>query len=134
MNIVRWNPRGSWWGFESPFGNEHNSFRTPAVDVVDLKDRVVVRAEMPGLDRSNIDVRIEDGYLVLEGERKREDELKEGNAYRVERAYGKFVRRFSLTDEFDAAKVEATYKNGILEVSVPKAERVKPRKIEIQAA
>jgi HSP20 family protein len=134
MNIVRWNPRGSWWGLESPSGVERNSFRTPAVDVVDLKDRVVVRAEMPGLDRSEIDVRIEDGYLVLEGERKREDELKEGHAYRVERAYGKFVRRFSLTEDFDAAKVEATYKNGVLEVSVPKAEQVKPRKIEIQAA
>jgi HSP20 family protein len=134
MNIVRWNPIGSRWGLENPYAVERDSFRTPAVDVVDLKDRVVVRAEMPGLDRSDIDVRVEDGQLVLEGERKREDDLKEGNAYRVERAYGKFVRRFSLSDDFDAAKVEATYKNGILEVSVPKAEQAKPRKIEIQAA
>ena len=134
MNSVRWNPIGSRWGLENPYAVERDSFRTPAVDVVDLKDRVVVRAEMPGLDRSDIDVRVEDGQLVLEGERKREDDLKEGNAYRVERAYGKFVRRFSLSDDFDAAKVEATYKNGILEVSVPKAEQAKPRKIEIQAA
>jgi HSP20 family protein len=81
-----------------------------------------------------MDVRIENGVLTLRGERKQDTEVGEENAYRLERVYGMFTRSFSLPTTVDAAKVTATYKDGILEVSVPKVETARPKQVEIKAA
>ena len=106
----------------------------PPVDIFEKNDRLVIRAEIPGVQREDMDVRIENGVLTLHGERKQETGVNEANEYRMERVYGMFTRSFTLPTTVDAAKVTATYKDGVLEVSVPKAETAKPKQIEINAA
>ena len=106
----------------------------PPVDIFERQDHLVIRAEVPGVQREDMDVRIENGVLTLHGERKQETEIKAENAHRLERVYGAFTRSFSLPTTVDAANVTATYKDGVLEVSVPKAETAKPKSIEIKAA
>ncbi len=106
----------------------------PPVDIFEKHDRLVIRAEIPGVERHDVDVRIENGVLILHGERKQDADVTEGNAHRTERIYGTFTRTFSLPTTVDAAQVTATYKDGVLEVSIPKVETAKPKKIEIKAA
>ena len=106
----------------------------PPVDVFEKDDHLVIRAEIPGLQKEDMDVRIENGVLTLRGERKQDAGIREDTAHRVERVYGRFTRSFTLPTMVDAAKVTATYKDGILEVSVPKVETAKPKRVEIQAA
>jgi HSP20 family protein len=93
-----------------------------------------MRAEVPGVQIEDLDVRIENGVLTFHGERKRETDGTEENAHRMERIYGAFTRSFSLPTTVDATKVAATYKDGVLEVTLPKAETAKPKKVEIKAA
>ena len=81
-----------------------------------------------------IEVRVEDDTLVLRGERKRDDEVEEKNAYRLERTFGAFTRRFTLPKTVDASRIDARYKDGVLQVTLPKAEEAKPKKIAIKAA
>ena len=88
----------------------------------------------PGMKTEDIKVEVEDGVLTLQGEKKRHEETEKANRYRVERVYGTFTRRFSLPMAVDASKVSATYKDGVLELVLPKADEAKPRRIEIQAA
>ena len=106
----------------------------PPVDIFEKDEQLVLRAEIPGVQKENMDVGIESGVLTLRGERKQEIGVKEENAYRMERVYGTFTRSFSLPTTVDAAKVTATYKDGVLEVTVPKAENAKPKRVEIEAA
>ncbi|NIV50194.1 MAG: Hsp20 family protein [Gammaproteobacteria bacterium] len=135
MNIIRWDPfRTLLDSVHTPFENDRPDHWAPAVDVFEKDETLVFRAELPGLEKDDIEVRVEEGTLVLSGERKRDVETNEGGVYRLERAYGRFVRRFRLPEGYDASKVNASYKNGLLEVSLPKAEDAKPRKIEVHAA
>ena len=138
MNIIRWDPFRTLFGvtgqgYPSLFDDGEPTW-VPAIDVFERNDRLVIRAEIPGLDRKEIEVRVEDGQLVLQGERKREAGLTEENAYRLERNHGSFVRRFRLPESLDLSKIDATYENGILEVTLPRSEEARPRKIEIRAA
>jgi HSP20 family protein len=119
MKLVRWYPLQDW---------------VPPVDVFEQNDQLVIRAEVPGVQKADLDVRIENGVLTLHGERKRETDVTEANAFRLERTHGAFTRSFSLPRTVDGASVTAAYKDGILEVRVPKAESAKPKKVEIQAA
>ena len=107
---------------------------SPAVDIFENGDDLVIRAELPGVNKNDIDVRSQDGSLVLRGERKREEEITDDNAYRLERSYGGFVRSFRLPETVDAARIGASYKDGVLEITLPKAEESKPKRIEINAA
>jgi len=138
MNIVRWDPFRGLLGLHDQVRpsllDPGMSAWVPAVDIHEKVDSIVIRAEIPGVDRNDIDVNIEDGMLVLSGERKREAEFTEENACRLERTYGSFSRRFSLPKTVDASKVDATYENGVLVVTLPKAEEAKSRKIKIKAA
>jgi HSP20 family protein len=103
----------------------------PAVDVLESKDSYLIRAELPGMKREDIKVEVKDGTLVLSGERKSEKPA-EGVEYRhVERVAAKFWRSFSLPETTKQDGIEATFKDGILEIRVPKAEEAKPRQIEI---
>lgn len=107
----------------------------PPVDILEKQDQLVIRAEIPGVEMKDVDVRIENGVLTLHGERKQETEVAEENAcHRMERVYGAFTRTFSLPTTVDAGKVTATYKDGVLEVIVPKVETAKPKQIEVKAA
>lgn len=145
MKLVRWDPfqelvninnrLSRTLGEAYPNATE-DSFGAwaPPVDIFEKNDHLVIRAEIPGVKREDMDVRIENGVLTLHGERKHESEVKEENSYRMERVYGTFTRSFSLPTTVDAGKIAATYKDGILEVTVPKAETAKPKKVEIRAA
>jgi HSP20 family protein len=107
---------------------------TPAVDMVDHDDEIVLRADLPGLDEKDIEVRVHDHVLTIQGERKEETEEKKEDYYYSERSYGAFARTLSLPAGVEADKVKATFKKGVLEVHLPKAKEAKVKKIEIKAA
>jgi len=107
---------------------------SPAVDVQETDNEYIVKADLPDVKKEDVKVGIEDGVLTLEGERKQEKEEKNKKFHRVERAYGKFVRRLALPTEVDAQKVAAEFKDGVLNVHLPKAETVKPRAIAVKVA
>lgn len=107
---------------------------SPPVDIFERPDGLVIRAEIPGVEKEAIDVRIENNVLTLHGERRREEEFDEAAAHRLERIYGSFTRSFSLPATVDAAKISAAYKDGVLEIVLPKAEEAKPKRIEVQSA
>ena len=139
MQLVRWEPFNlrSVFGdlfdgtFDRSEGQPSKSNWHPAVDVLESKDSYLVRAELPGMKKEDIKVEINDGMLVLSGERQSEKPA-EGVEYRhVERVAAKFWRSFSLPETVKQDGIEASYKDGVLEVRVPKAEETKPRQIEI---
>lgn len=104
---------------------------TPAVDIYETNDSVVVKAELPGVDKDQIAVEVKDGILSLRGERKFEKEVKEESYHRIERSYGGFQRSFSLPVSVDPNKVTARFKDGVLEVNLPKKEQAKPKQIQV---
>jgi len=104
----------------------------PAVDVRETEEDFVFTAELPGLDKKDVDITIEDKVLTIAGERAFEGKEDNPNYHRIERSYGSFSRSFSLPHEVDQEKVSANFKNGLLTVSIPKTEAIKPRKIEIK--
>jgi len=99
---------------------------TPAVDVSETEDSIVVKADLPGVKPEEIEINISDNILTIRGEKKREEEEKKENFYRVERYYGSFMRAIQLPTEVDVEKVKATYKDGVLKVVLPK--KVEPKK------
>lgn len=104
---------------------------TPAVDIVETDNEIVLKADVPGLDRKDVDIRVHDGTLTLKGERKFESEENQDNFRRVERVYGSFLRSFALPQTVDSDKVEAGYRNGVLEVKLPKRAEAKPKQIKV---
>jgi HSP20 family protein len=104
----------------------------PRLDVVERDNEFVVKAEMPGMKKDDIEVSLENGVLTITAETKSETEEKEGDrVIRSERRYGKYLRSLRLGKEIDEKKVQASYKDGILELVLPKAEEVKPKKIAV---
>ena len=138
MNIVKWDPFKTmldWNDRVAPVAFEGiERAWAPVVDVYAKGDDIVVHAELPGVEKDDIEIHVENGTLTINGERKRASEIEEGKVYRLERAYGSFTRRFSLPKGLDASGVKASFKDGVLEVTLPKAEEAKPRKIEVEAA
>ncbi len=120
----------------SRFESTESSALVPAVDVIDEDDQYVVSAELPGVDRKDIDVSVNDGVLTINAERKAETEDKDdkGRVIRRESRYGKYVRSMQLGAAVDATKIEANYKDGILKLVVPKSEAAKPQKIEVKVS
>jgi HSP20 family protein len=106
----------------------------PAVDIVEEKNRFVLRADLPGVNVDDIDVRMENGVLSITGERNREASDDVDGVQRYERSTGKFFRRFSLPETADAENITARSTNGILEVSIPKQPEVQARRITVEAA
>jgi HSP20 family protein len=104
---------------------------TPAVDIYENNDFVVVKAELPGVEKNLISVEVKDGILSLRGERKFEKEVKEESYHRIERSYGSFQRSFSLPVSVDQNKVTAQFNDGVLEVKLPKKEKAKPKQIQV---
>jgi HSP20 family protein len=104
---------------------------SPSLDLYDDKDAFVVSVELPGMKKEEIDISLHDGVLTVSGERKHERENKEGQTFRSERYFGKFQRSVSLPASVDASSVKASYKDGILSISLPKAEEAKPRQISV---
>lgn len=105
---------------------------TPAIDVHADKDNVFVQAELPGMKKEDIEIALHDGVLSISGERKSEDTREENGTYRSERYFGRFHRSIPLETQVNASKVSAQYKDGLLTITLPKAEEVKPKQIEIK--
>jgi HSP20 family protein len=118
------------------FGRDAGLFSgwSPPLDVYQDKDNVFVKAELPGMTKDEIDISLQDDALVISGERKHEKESKEGEAFRSERYFGRFHRSVTLPTRVDGEKVKATYKDGILTVTLPKAEDAKPKQIQVNAS
>jgi HSP20 family protein len=104
----------------------------PAVDLHEDRDHLVLRAELPGMKKENIDISLHGDVLTLSGERKEEKEYEKAETYRSERFLGKFQRTFTLPVTVDANKGQASYKDGILTVHLPKSDEAKPKQIEVK--
>lgn len=105
----------------------------PSIDVFEKEDKYVVKAELPGMKEEDIDVSVVGDTLTIKGERKAESEVKEEDYHCCERSYGSFFRSISLPSKVDAENIAASYEGGILEISLPKAAEVKPKKIAVSA-
>ncbi len=140
MTLVRWDPFRELMNLHRRMSHpesDANDFYgawAPAVDIFEKGDDLIIRAEIPGVDKDNVDISVRNNSLILRGERKREEEIKDDNSYRLERSYGKFVRSFSLPRTVDSSRISAKFKNGVLDIVLPKAEEAKPKKIEIATA
>ncbi|HSK31093.1 MAG TPA: Hsp20/alpha crystallin family protein [Candidatus Limnocylindria bacterium] len=145
MEMIRWEPFEGFNGiqsrmnelFEEAFGRSRpyhvaaTAAWLPPVDILESKDGYLLRAELPGMKREDFNLEVKDGTLTLSGERKF-DEAADGVQYhRVERVAGKFSRSFSLPQTVKSGEIKATYRDGILEIHVPKAEEAKPKQIAI---
>ncbi len=147
MEIVKWNP----WSdlnslekrmnrmFDETLRNLHPAERkepqagswTPATDIYETENSYVVKADLPGVKKEDIQIDLHDGTFTLKAEKKFEEKESKDNYLRVERAYGSFVRSFRLPKNVDAEKIKAEYKDGVLEVTLPKKEEAKPKKIQV---
>jgi HSP20 family protein len=148
MAIVRWEPFRELLStqdrfnqlfnqtFSNFFGPESRELASrgwaPPVDIYETGNNLVIKAELPGIDPKDVDVRVENGTLTISGERKSEKDVKEGNYHRVERSYGSFVRSFNLPPTVSSENVTAEYKDGILTLNLAKREEAKPKTIKIQ--
>jgi HSP20 family protein len=106
----------------------------PAVDIYEQDNNIVIKAELPGVDPKDVDIRLDNNVLTIKGERKFDNEVKKENYHRVERAYGLFTRSFTLPSGVDANAIKAEYKDGVLRLILPKREEAKPKQIQIAVA
>ncbi|HEX7616708.1 MAG TPA: Hsp20/alpha crystallin family protein [Thermoanaerobaculia bacterium] len=150
MNVIRWNDpfrdlaslqhrlnRAFDTTLARPERNEEELLTgawAPPVDILETKEKTILKAELPGFDENQIHLHFEDGILSLEGERKFEKENADENYHRVERSYGRFVRSFTIPSNVDNEKISAAFLNGILTVELPKREETKPKQIKITSA
>jgi HSP20 family protein len=103
----------------------------PAVDLYEKDDQFIIKAELPGVNKDDIKVDLKDRVLTLSGERTYENEVKEENYYRRERSYGKFQRAFTLPADVDSEKIKAEFKDGVLQIEVPKPEDRKAKQVTV---
>jgi len=142
-NVTRWNPAVAYLNRE-PFARLFENFLSeaqgeevsnrnwvPPVDIQETEEGYRLQAELPGLTKEDIDITLENNVLRLAGERKFERDVKKESFHRVERTYGTFSRAFALPQQVNSEGVNATFENGVLTITVPKAEQAKPRTIAI---
>jgi HSP20 family protein len=144
MALVRWEPMRELNTLQTEMNRLFNSFFddggtngqgrrrwAPAVDLLEREDTLILRADLPGLSEDDVQIEVRDNVLTISGERSTELEDKEQGYYRIERAFGGFSRSLSLPEGVDADKIEASFDKGVLEVTIPKPEQRKPRRISI---
>ena len=148
ITLVRWSPVRDILNIQDEMSRLFNAFFTrtsdrtegrtlswsPLVDISETDDKIKVTAEVPGMKKDDIKISIQDNVLTLKGEKKQEKEEKDKNSHRVERAYGAFERSFSLPASVQTDKVKASYKEGVLTISLPKPEEAKPKEIDISVS
>lgn len=118
-------------------GTEDNgalSSWTPTMDIIERNDEIRLRAELPGLTEEDVDITVENNVLTIQGEKKFEESEEEGAYRRIESAYGTFYRRFTLPATVEQDRIDASFSNGVLTVTLPKAEQAKPKKIAVKAS
>jgi HSP20 family protein len=126
--LMTWRQPLFWWRAPT-----ENIAWLPSLEMYEKEDKVVVRAEIPGMKQEDIDISVEDSTLTIKGERKAESEVKDEDYYRCELSYGRFSRSIALPSKVQAEKVAASYDDGILEITLPKAPEAKPKKIAVKA-
>jgi len=146
MELIRWNPRRDMFSlrhqmnhlFDDAFGSVVRGDsrlsvwnRYPTMDIYDNDKHIVIKAELPGIDKKDIVIDVKDGVLTLKGERSFDNEIKEEKYYCRERMFGKFERVFRLPADVDPEKISADYKDGILKIDIPKPEEQQPKKITV---
>ncbi|GJQ19696.1 MAG: molecular chaperone [Bacteroidia bacterium] len=153
MALIRWNPTRE-TSFPSELWNIHREFDrlfdslmrggiqddgtfglsmwTPPVDIHEKEDEYVVKVELPGVKKDDVKITLESNILTIRGEKKQETEEKSENFHRMERTYGSFQRSFTLPTSVKSDKIDAGYKDGILTITLPKAEEAKPKQIEVK--
>ena len=143
MTLVKWDPMRELNSFgdmnrlfDSFFGTQNGQAGlsrrwVPAMDLVEVGDSLVLKADLPGLTREDVNIEVKDGVLTISGERKDEHEEKADGYYRVERTFGSFSRTLTLPKGVDATGIAADFADGVLEVKIPKPEERKPHRIEI---
>ena len=151
MAIVKWNPSRELLNVEREFSKLFNSISgrfglmdssdteeyenavwMPLTDISEDKDNFTLKLDLPGVNKDDVKISYTDGQLNISGERKQEKETKDAKFHRVERAYGKYYRSFSLPSKIKDDKIEAEFKDGQLIITVPKAEEAKPKEISIK--
>jgi len=147
MSIVKWDPFRELEELQARFGRffpeparrpfEEEMFFSewsPAADVQETDTEFLIKADLPEVAKEDVKVQLEEGVLTIQGERKREAETNGKRFHKVEREYGKFVRRFALPVEIDATKVQADFKNGVLNVHLPKTAKAAAKAIDVKVA
>lgn len=148
MTLTRWNPARDLLGIADEMNRlvdsvlrtdtrEASLFKgtwTPAVDISEDKDNFYLHVELPGMKKEDVKVKFEEGLLTITGEKKTEREEKDVNYHRVERSYGKFERSFRVPTQVMNDKIEAKFEDGVLQITLPKAEEVKPKEIEVKVS
>lgn len=148
MALVKWDPARELDAFQSDMNRLFDGFFSrregvsangyggrrwiPPMDLVETEDNLVLRADLPGVDRDEIEIEVKDGVLTVAGERKAQHEEKREGFHRVERSFGRFSRSLELPKGIEADNIEATFERGVLEVRMPKPAERKPTRIEIQ--
>lgn len=153
MNIIPWKQRTTWnpfremetlqeemnklfnfslgrWNGETPEGSDGVSL-IPVMDIADSKNQVKITTEIPGIDKKDLNVSVDGNNLIIRAEKKREEKSEEEGIVRVERSFGTFYRTVTLPSTVDTSKIEASYKNGVLTLTLPKREEAKPKQIAI---
>jgi HSP20 family protein len=143
-SLSTWNPFEELAGFRRLFDEPFAGFVRdggltagqwkPLMDVVETKEAISLKVEMPGMKQEDINISLEDNTLTVKGERKHESEVNEEGFTRLERSYGTFQRSVVLPPTVDSEHVKATYKDGVLEIQLPKKEEARPKAIKVEAA
>jgi HSP20 family protein len=146
MNLVKWSPWREMPALQNRFNRLFDDpfFRVgqmdddagmglwnPVVDLYEKDDHFMIKAELPGVDKKDIKIDLQDRLLTLSGERTYDNEVKEENYYRRERSYGKFQRAFTLPADVDSDKIKAEFKDGVLQIEVPKPEEKKAKQVTV---
>jgi HSP20 family protein len=146
MELIRWNPMREMFNFrhqinhffDDAFGSiDRDDAKLslwdwhPVVDVYDNDENIVIKAEIPGIEKKDISIDVKDGLLTLKGERSHDNEVKNNKYYRRERSFGRFERTFQLPVDVDPEKISADCKDGILKIDIPKPEEQKPKQITV---
>jgi HSP20 family protein len=126
---LRWPPR---WGPEWWWPAGEMSFRAPVVDVFEKENEVIIKAEIPGLSKDDVEVNLTNSTLTISGEKKKEEEVKDRDYYRCERSFGSFSRTIELPAEVKTEEAKASFKDGLLEIHLPKTEAAKRKLIKVK--
>jgi HSP20 family protein len=141
MSLVRWEPFRDLLSLQERLnrafeasrqsGEEQLGTWAPAVDIYETEKEIVLKADLPGIALADVDIRLDNNVLTVRGERRFEKEVKDDNYHRVERAYGNFVRTFTLPNTVNAEQIEGAYENGVLKITMPKREEARPKQIKV---
>jgi HSP20 family protein len=145
MALVRWDPTRELDSLQSEFNRLFDSFLgnggadararrwVPPMDLVETEDHLVLKADLPGVSKEDVDIEVKDNVLTVSGERKAEHEEEADGYYRIERAFGRFSRSLTLPQGIDNDAISADFTDGVLEVRIPKPEERKPQRVRIGA-